>query len=226
MRDYVAALRRHLPRGKIWEAFYDSNFYKLLEGIAVEFGRVDARAEQLLLEMDPQTTTELIEDWERTVGLPDPCAPTPTTIEERRAAVTARWIARGGWSGGPSVPFMQTVAAALGYALEVRRFMYQAQSCEGDCTELGNPDDPEGWIFVWEFVALHGVLDSYLQCQIERYALGALGLSFAFPLIDLTDATFTRASTAILSNPITGVTSLLASGELGEAFVFGTNLDI
>lgn len=232
-RDYVQLFKQGLPRGAFWQRAIDSVATMLDTGLVQEFERIDLRIADLVNnEMDPRTTTEMLEDWERNFGLPDPCTEPPTTIEGRRQALTARVIARGGWSGGPSVPFLTSLIVALGYAeedIEIRRFKFQPYTCNSECDNCLNSDDA-GWIYVWEFVVVHGTLDSVLQCQVYKYTLGHIGgdsdLMFAFPLVSLSDATFTRAGTAVFTDPVTGCQTALAANELGTVYVYDDNTDL
>lgn len=221
-RDYTSEFQALLPSGAAWPRDASSVSAEVARGLTAEFARVDERAAQLLLEMDPRTTTELIEDWERIAGLPDPCAAfAPTTIEGRRAAVVARFIGRG--AGGPSVPFLIDLIVALGYDRDdiiVRRFHLPPFSCESACTDALNPDEV-GWPFAWEVIVRHGALDLTLVCQISnRYALSHLSLEFAFPLFFFGHGIVSRAGSGVLTNPETGEQTALAEDELGT-FYFG-----
>lgn len=220
-RDYATALRALLPTGAFWDAPEGSVKLELIRGVTREFERVDDRLEQLLLEMNPATTTELVADWERVFGLPDPClAAAPSTIEGRRAAIVSRLIARGG--NGPSVPFLTDIAVALGYDASdviIRRFAYQPADCESACVDALNDEDA-GWPYVWEVIAIHGALDDTLECQIShRYALAHLALTFSFPLFYFGDGTFSRAGTGVLTNPETGEQTTLGPDELGTFYL-------
>lgn len=219
--DYTEKLKELLPPGKFWTRALTSVAHQLYTALAKSFGRVVDRAVDLEAEMDPRTTTELIEDWERIAGLPDPCTTAPTLLEERRAALTARIISRGGWSGGPSVPFLTSVITALGYAEEdilIRRFHLEPFTCESECDDFLYSDEG-GWRFVWEVIVEHGALDAQLQCQIDKYALGALGVTFAFPLMSFGDGVFSRAGSGVFTDPETGVQTTLAEDELGTVYL-------
>ncbi len=220
--DALAGYQAHLPSGAAWPRAVDTNSTDFARGLSKEFERINARVEQLLLEMDPRTTTELIADWERITGLPDPCAEVaPTTIEDRRAAVTARIVARG--NGGPGVAFLTTVMTTLGYAeadILIRRFHQQPFTCESSCTDALNPESA-GWLYLWEVIAEHGAIDEQLRCQFEnRYAFAHVTLTFAFPLFSFGDGVFSRAGSGVLTNPETGEQTTLDADELGT-FYFG-----
>ena len=60
--DYVQLLRSLLPRGL---AFAGSVYQRFIDGLSVEFARVDQRAGELSHELLPDTTTELLGDWEQ-----------------------------------------------------------------------------------------------------------------------------------------------------------------
>jgi uncharacterized protein YmfQ (DUF2313 family) len=221
-RDYASEYQALLPSGAAWPRAADSVSTELARGLTKEFERVDERAAQLLLEMDPRTTTELIDDWERVTGLPDPCAPSaPTTLEARRAVVVARLLARG--AGGPSVTFLAELIVALGIDsadLLIRRFHRQPFTCDSACTDALDPAEV-GWPYVWEVIVEHSELDASIECQLrERYALAHLALTFAFPLFNWGDGSFTRAGSGVLTNPESGEQTTLEANELGT-FYFG-----
>lgn len=222
MTDFVQTLKQLLPRGRAWQRGLGTVAHALYEGLVVEAGRVKDRAEELLAEMDPRTTTELIADWERVCGLPDPCTTAPTTLADRRAAVVARLTSRGGWSGGPSEPFLIRLMVALGYAEEsivIRRNHLDPFTCESECDDFLYSDDG-GWRFLWEIIAVHNdTLDNALICQVTRYAAAHLGLTFAFPLTHFGAGTFSRAGTGSLVDPETGEVAALAEDELGTIYL-------
>ena len=66
--DYVQLLSALLPPGPAW-----SSEDVAIKGAAPSLLRVHQRAEDLMLELDPRTTTELINRWEKCCGLPDEC---------------------------------------------------------------------------------------------------------------------------------------------------------
>lgn len=233
--DFTERLWALLPRGPIWEARAGSNLRKLLTALAQEPSRAYQRDQDLLAEMDPRTTTELISDWERVVGLPDSClAEVPTDLQERRDLVTARWVKRGaaagGVSGGPDVSFLNGLIGEMGWGPTeylIRRFHRQPFNCQSQCTDPLNTADA-GWRYVYEVIAKHRTaeLDHYLRCQIEeRYGLSGIEWVFAFPLVfDNTSGAmggmFARDSTAILYTQPSGNASALAVDEPGT-FYFG-----
>jgi uncharacterized protein YmfQ (DUF2313 family) len=216
--DYTEKLKELLPPGKAWTRSTTSTAHALHTALAKSFGRVVDRAADLLLEMDPRTVTEMIADWERVYGLPDACAVAPTTLADRRAALTARVISRGGWSGGPSEPFLRSLIVALGYAdadIVIRRFYRQPFTCESACTD---PMQERDWLFVYEFHIKHGQIDDVAECQVSKKVLAQYAAEFAFPLCFFSDGTFTRSGAAVFVDPNNGNQSALAADELGTIY--------
>src|SRR5690242_18914881 len=82
--DYKKQLKKLTPQGKCWPTEDTSTFVKLLDAISQEFSRVDARASELLDESFPDTTSELLTNWERIAGLPDECSELGESYEIRR----------------------------------------------------------------------------------------------------------------------------------------------
>jgi len=81
-----------LPQGRAWSAknLETSNMRKLINCLAVSHNRVQQQVELLQSEYNINTTTELISEWEISVGLPDDCIEITPTLEARRQAVIER----------------------------------------------------------------------------------------------------------------------------------------
>jgi len=86
--NYKQQLIALLPSGPAWPAMQTENdFTRLLDAMAEELARVDDRAQNLLEEAYPNTTVELLIDWERIAGLPDECTGEIMLLQERRNAL-------------------------------------------------------------------------------------------------------------------------------------------
>ena len=97
--DYAHALLELLPRGQAWPRWSGSTLVQAQTGLAEYWGVVDGRAADLLeTESDPRITWELLPDWERAWGLPDPCLPSATTIGERRRMLVMKMTLLGAQS--------------------------------------------------------------------------------------------------------------------------------
>ncbi len=116
--DFVSAMQALLPSGRAWAREPDSNLFKLLLGLALIYEAQTARDNFLLVDAFPATATELLTEWELTLGLPDPCHGPSPTLEQRRDSVVQKLTALG----GQSVPYFIAVAAKLGYTITVTEF--------------------------------------------------------------------------------------------------------
>ncbi|ENG0893103.1 DUF2313 domain-containing protein, partial [Yersinia enterocolitica] len=90
--SYSQLLTNLLPRGPAWEG--DD---PLLLGLAPSYSRAHQRGDSLMLEVDPRTTTELIDRYEQLTGLPDSCAPPGVqTLAQRQQRLDAKINVTGG----------------------------------------------------------------------------------------------------------------------------------
>lgn len=113
--DYLDQLKALLPPGAAWSRDLGAVIARPLQAMAEGLARVHARIQQLLKESDPRETLELLPDYERIMGLPDPCAGPNPSIEQRRAQVLARFRQMG----GPSAEAIIAFAADLGVTILV-----------------------------------------------------------------------------------------------------------
>lgn len=109
--QYAAQLRALLPAGPAWDPEQVPEVNKVIKGLSLELARVDARALNLLNEMDPSSVSELVPDWEAVMNLPDPCLGPNPSFEDRRLSVRQRLVA----VGGQSPAFYVEIAISQGY---------------------------------------------------------------------------------------------------------------
>ena len=140
--DYTEAFLALLPQGQAWPKHApDSVLVQTVEGLCDYWGFVDGRAADLLeRESDPRLTIELLPDWERNWGLPDPCYTAPQTIDERQLALVMRMTMQG----AQSREFFIEVAAMIGYSItisEYRVWVVGLDRC-GDSRVYGDGSKP------------------------------------------------------------------------------------
>jgi uncharacterized protein YmfQ (DUF2313 family) len=138
---YARQLVQLLPPGPVWRIEADSNLSRLLAGVATEFARVDGRAVDLLNEFDPRTTYELLAEWERVYGLPDPCLGDAPSLAQRRASLIAKVIATGQQTPASYI----AIAAALGFTVTITEFMPFTVDSDVDAYLY---DD--AWAYAWQ----------------------------------------------------------------------------
>ena len=117
--DYTQAFLSLLPQGQAWPRHPLSTLARTCEGLSEYWGFVDGRAGDLLeIESDPRQTVELLPDWERNWGLPDPCYTAPQTIGQRQLALVMRMTMQG----AQSREFFIGIAAMLGYEITITEY--------------------------------------------------------------------------------------------------------
>lgn len=158
------------------------------DGLALD--RALASVDQLLLEMDPRTTSQLLADWERVVGLPDPCVTTAQTVDQRRAALVSKLAALGGQSRA----YFIGLATTLGYP-GATIDEYRPMTCNDTCTSaLWSAADRFAWqinlpstggVFIANCnsacdspLAAWG--DQAVECRINRYKPAHTTAIFAY----------------------------------------------
>jgi uncharacterized protein YmfQ (DUF2313 family) len=147
--DYRDAFLELLPQGQAWPKHsMDSVLWQACDGLCEYWGYVDGRAADLLeIESDPRTTVELLPDWERNFGLPDPCYTAPQTVAARQQALVARMALYGSQSRQWYIDF----AKFLGYDIiisEYRTFVCGIDRC-GDSRVYGDGTNPcfnQNWV--------------------------------------------------------------------------------
>jgi uncharacterized protein YmfQ (DUF2313 family) len=114
--DYKTQLIALLPPGVIWPAVQTSStFISLLDALAEELARIDARVENLMLEVYPDTSVELLTDWERVAGLPDNCTGEIETLQQRHSALMGVLTIQRSLSR----QFFIDIAARLGFVITI-----------------------------------------------------------------------------------------------------------
>ena len=162
---YLSQLQALLPPGAAWPRDEDAVLTRTLAAFADEFARVDARALALLEEADPLSALELLEDWERAVGLPDDCAPGGGAIRERQLAIARKLASLGGQSRATFVD----LAALLGLEVEIDEFAPFAAG-----RPAGTPVYNLAWRFAFAVRTLPPSLSSLATSvfTVENFAAG------------------------------------------------------
>tara|TARA_R110000772_G_scaffold64331_1_gene143979 strand:+ start:80 stop:664 length:585 start_codon:yes stop_codon:yes gene_type:complete len=138
---YLSQLKALLPRGFLWVDLAQNKLGQLLHAIADELARIDARGNDLIDEADPRTTYELLIEWEKAFGLPDPCLTEALTLEQRNKVLHAKVTNLG----GQSRQFFIDLAKGLGYTVTITEFDPFTVASTVDESIYG-----EDWQFAWQ----------------------------------------------------------------------------
>ena len=172
VNDYQILLQQLLPPGPLWESLCQpgTQFNQLLLALADEFANIDGRAQNLLDEINPLTSTELLDEWEAFAGLPE-CGATGQTDNQRRNAIRTKLQL----VGDNRIDYFIEVAAALGYTITITplgAYAYQVNApattiiestCLSPCTEP---------LRVWG--------NEQLECALNKVNPAHLNQSFSY----------------------------------------------
>lgn len=114
LEQWGESLQQQMPRGRAWPRDPDAALTKYVIAFARRLAELELSADQLLLEMRPETTVQLLPEWEGYLGLPE-CEATEQSFELRRAAVVEKYHRKGGLQTW----MIEQVAAALGFTIKV-----------------------------------------------------------------------------------------------------------
>lgn len=153
----------------------------ILKSFADGIARFEADAEQLMEEVDPRTAVALLPDFERVLGR-DPCG----RDLDNPSLATRQKIAHQRWTsmGGQSIPYLISLAAKLGYTIEIEEFW----PSKSGGLRTGQRLIAEGEQFCWRIkLALNGlenfktgasqagdplgrIILSGVECELRRIA--------------------------------------------------------
>lgn len=150
--EYTQLLHKLLPPGPAWEG--DN---ALLNGLSASLTRVHQRGNNLMAEINPATTTELIDRYEALCGLPDSCAPVGLqTITQRQQRLDAKINV----PGGINEMFYRRQLDALGYR-SVTITQYQHHST------TPNPEWGDRWRYYWKVSIPEDASVNWMTCASD-----------------------------------------------------------
>ena len=142
--DYLTQFQRLLPRGRVWHRGWgwlqDADLLTLMP----TWSRLQSSINTLIANIFPCSTTDLLPEWEETLGLPDPCIGPLATVQERQAAVCAKFVGRG----GQSVAYFIRLANSLGFDARIKQF----SPFRVGINHAGDPLYDNAWAFAWTII--------------------------------------------------------------------------
>jgi uncharacterized protein YmfQ (DUF2313 family) len=175
--DYAEAMQALLPQGQAWPRNNESMLMRVVRGLTRIWEDFEIRASHLLEhESDPRITVELLPDWERNWGLPDPCYEAPQSVYERQNELVRRMTI----VGAQSREFFISLAASIGYTITISEYrpFFIAMDCCGDGRVYGVVTSGQPMRNQWhqKILAPNGV-DDVAQGQLSAYPNYGLGLA-------------------------------------------------
>ena len=116
--DFRASLAQYFPGGRIFQSKDDSstNTYKFIAGLAEELFRANQILRGFNSDYYPNNTTQLLEEWEQTLGIPDSCfSVEDSTLIERQRNVIVKLAGMSIQTAGE----FEALAAEFGLAVTV-----------------------------------------------------------------------------------------------------------
>lgn len=138
--DYAQALGRLMPQGIVWRLDPNAILARSLGALAPVYERSTNDAAALLIDINPSTTDFLLPEWEKSLGLPDPCTVSTPTTSQRKASVRAKFGARGSLTKD----YFISLALDLGFVITIDEFSPFRVDQPVDQPIYG-PD----WAFAW-----------------------------------------------------------------------------
>ena len=136
-REQIHAL---LPAGRAWPEESDTTLDALVRAIAAQVAEIDLSDANLLNEIRPDTTFDLLPEWERVAGLPDVCSVLGSTIAERRASLLEKIVTKLTLNAAEFV----RIGESFGVTITVEELdQARADAISGLDTSNGK------WRFVW-----------------------------------------------------------------------------
>lgn len=178
-KDYKPTVLSLLPFGLAWNPTPNGLMDKLLCALAKMPSRVEKRGLTLIEEMDVRTTEELLDDWERVLGLPGDCdEDPPTTLEDRREAAHAKLTGRDEINEG----FFLNLAEDLGYPGATIR--PEHNPFQMGVSVMGDSFYSDGghWTYTFTLILANSTPnDGQLQCLVREYAQAHEIVHFEYP---------------------------------------------
>ncbi|HGE8484770.1 TPA: YmfQ family protein [Serratia marcescens] len=184
--EWQDAIQQNMPRGRAWPRDETADLTALIRGVSHRLNRLEINADLLLAEMRPETTVQLLPEWENYLGLPE-CNIPNNDFLSRRAAVVEKYHRKGGLAPWQ----IENVAKALGYSVEVKQIL--PHHCLRNCM---HPIYPKRYRFLLvvtvhdagkRFTVLDEVLmplieyhTQMLECVLTKYRLAGFGYEYIF----------------------------------------------
>lgn len=205
VEKYSSLYRSLFPKGWAWLFTPLNPLTKLIEGLSEEPARIEERAFDFLDELDPNFTFEMLDNWERLLGIPDECTPEDSdpSIFERRVRILQKLTT----GGGQSLAFYKLIAQQLGYdadIIDVVNFKdFRVGTARvGDAINNGTDPDGEaggsGWTYTFQVKAPAALVRPFrvgqstvgerlvrtenatLECVIRKFAPAHVTVLFSY----------------------------------------------
>lgn len=133
--------KKTMPFGRAWPREAGTVLDGVLSGFMPMAERVINDARSIVPNVFPATASYLLLEWQKTLGLPDPCAGSNPSIEQQQRQVAARM----GDAGGSSIEYYVRFAKTLGCTITITEF----SAARADFLRADDPVADAFWDYVW-----------------------------------------------------------------------------
>lgn len=205
--DYRQQLQQLLPQGLAWPREPQAVLTQLLEALAVELARVDGYLVDLVDELLPDSTTQLLTEWETITGLPGACSDeVRETPQARRLDILSKLAA----SGGASRAYFIQIAATYGISVSITEY----RPFRAGISHAGDPLTNGYWPFTWR-VLVPGLSAADGSRAVLECLFNAIKPAHTIVIFDYSKPALLRtASGAVLGQAGGDILSVAASIQL------------
>lgn len=157
--NYRQALLSLLPTGPIWSKVEGGILWYWANIIGESYKRNSVDALNLLTVAFPATATDLLPEWENTLGLPDPCLGYVEDINKRQKMVVGRLTDPIGNSANYYIQYAKNQFDQDITITQYAPFRFG--------TRFGHPFGNEKWSHTWKITS-HNKNQDYLGCVFNR----------------------------------------------------------
>ena len=143
--SYREQLHALLPQGSAWPREPGTVLDDLLDAIAEQLARVDSSGSNLLDDIRPNNTLDLLSDWERVAGLPDSCSVDNSSVAVRRASLLEKLVTKT----SPSPAEFRRIGDLFGVTITVEEFDQTRATTWANAQSPAVDVTSGKWRYVW-----------------------------------------------------------------------------
>ena len=188
--DYLRAYLAALPDGPAWNKDPDSTMSAVVDSLMPTYARLSAAAKNMIADSFPASTINLIDEWQSSLGLPDPCLGLNPTLAAEQNQIVARLTD----NGGQSLPYFVQYAANLGYNISITTFRAPLVGYDKVGFFKMLPREASFWLVInAEPIAAQNKL---LECEFANKARGTYTLFYNYSYGTSLDGVVTGTNTS------------------------------
>ncbi len=163
-----------LPNGPAWNKEPGSAMYQALASLMGTYVRVAEAAGNMIVDSFPATTVNLLNEWQWSTGLPDPCLGQAPTLLQEQGQIVARLIS----NGGQSLAYFESLVNALGYQCSITTFRPTCANIDVAGRTRLLPAEACNWLLISLVPAASQ--NTVIECELASRARATTLLGYVF----------------------------------------------